>query len=341
MTTALYSPVKNEASFNEMGFYIEDLKILKQIDESSFATNSIMKLIEVNPKQLLAYFYGRSLFAAVLVRMRNGIVIFTGGTDQISPAVYSGIQLLRNRIFAVACVVVANHILLPSSADRGEFIRILPKLKWLQKKLITHPHSVVAPLVRNVDRKFDTQAISAVSVCWLGNETNPKRKGLDRVLILISALTKKGLNASVTIVGGGEPGRAYLQSLADQLSISEKVQFLGNISDNEKNELFRNHDFYLQLSRFEGFGMAAVEALLSGQVVIHSNRGGLSDSIGDCGLIVDAHELDEISPDESFIDDFLNLLRLFKRDENEIQKREHRFSRESRVRAVKACGFHG
>lgn len=43
--------------------------------------------------------------------------------------------------------------------------------------------------------------------------------------------------------------------------------------------------YFFQLSKYEGFGLAALEALASGNIIIHSNAGGLKYVVGDNGLI--------------------------------------------------------
>ena len=340
MSIALYSPVKDTSSFTEMGFYVEDLKALRQINGRTRATNSIKDLIKANPKQLLAYIYGQSLIAAILIKLRGGSVIFTGGTDQISSEVYSGTALMRNRTFAIGCALVARYILVPSSADKMELHNILPRWQRLQRKIIVQPHSVNVPSDRVSNRVFDKNRISAISICWLGNEANPKRKGLDRAIKLISVLNENGIPASLTVVGGGEAGRAYLAELALSLHVSEHIHFTGLVSEERKFEYLKTHDYYLQLSRYEGFGVAAAEALFAGLVVVHSNNGGLSDSIGESGVVIDCSELDEDPMGNGFLFEFMKRLESSERNELQILDRERKFSRSERIRAFRDCGFH-
>ena len=44
-----------------------------------------------------------------------------------------------------------------------------------------------------------------------------------------------------------------------------------NVSEKEKNWLFKNCEFFIQPSKYEGFGMTIVEAILEKKTIICSN----------------------------------------------------------------------
>ena len=53
--------------------------------------------------------------------------------------------------------------------------------------------------------------------------------------------------------------------------------------------------FYFMLSTYEGFGIAAIEALTAGCCLIHSGRGGLKDAAGEMGVQVDIEDLESLT----------------------------------------------
>ena len=69
-----------------------------------------------------------------------------------------------------------------------------------------------------------------------------------------------------------------LEQLIQKLKITNKVIFTGEIEEDKKITLLKNNRYYFQLSTYEGFGIAALEALAAGNIVIHSGKGGLNDS---------------------------------------------------------------
>jgi glycosyltransferase involved in cell wall biosynthesis len=75
-------------------------------------------------------------------------------------------------------------------------------------------------------------------------------------------------------VGGEEPGCPE-RALATQLGVAEHVRFLGSLPD--AREALWAADAYVMPSRFEGFSIAALEALAVGLPAIVSDAPGLRD----------------------------------------------------------------
>ncbi len=89
-------------------------------------------------------------------------------------------------------------------------------------------------------------------------------------------------NVHLAIVGTG-CNLGKLQLLADTLGVSERVQFLGIRRD--VPHLLKTADIYVQSSRWEGFGIAALEAMASGLPVVASDVPGLAEVVGEGGLL--------------------------------------------------------
>jgi glycosyltransferase involved in cell wall biosynthesis len=92
-------------------------------------------------------------------------------------------------------------------------------------------------------------------------------------------------NVSVVLIGDG-PTRLELEGFSEKLNISNRVHFLGRRED--VPEILAIGDIYVQSSNWEGFGIAAVEAMASGLPIIASNVPGLCDVVGTAGLLFDA-----------------------------------------------------
>lgn len=92
-------------------------------------------------------------------------------------------------------------------------------------------------------------------------------KGCD---ILLRAISK--VNASLSLVGEG-PLLAELQSLASELGISNRVRFLGRVSDEQLAVMYKTSSIFVLPSTLptECFGLVQVEAMLNGKPVINTN----------------------------------------------------------------------
>lgn len=287
MNVCFYSAVEDDGLFERVGFYRDDIAALKKGGAQVVAAKSLGELFRSRPEMIVGYFYTKSIFAALFGRLVGARVILTGGADQISPVLLSGGRLFVHRVFAFFCLVLAHRILVSCTDDLINFKRLCFGLASLEKKLELENHVVIPsplPRVINGDRigKFD-----AFTLCWMGTVSNVRRKGVDRAVRLIGLLKEIGVNASLNIAGSDGPGRVFIENLVKELDLVEQVHMLGPISDDEKNRRFRRGHVYLQLSEYEGFGVAAAEAFFSGMVVVHSNMGGLSDVIGHHGLVLD------------------------------------------------------
>lgn len=89
-------------------------------------------------------------------------------------------------------------------------------------------------------------------------------------------------NAHLLIAGVGPDIESH-QDLAKDLGISDRVHFLGQRTD--VPGLMRKADIFVQSSRFEGFGIAALEAMASGLPVVASRVPGLAELVEGAGIL--------------------------------------------------------
>jgi rhamnosyl/mannosyltransferase len=92
-------------------------------------------------------------------------------------------------------------------------------------------------------------------------------KGVD---VLLRAM--KGLDAETVIVGDG-PRLMSLMALAADLGVSDRVRFVGDVSDAELQAWYHACDLLVlpSVSRQEAFGMVQLEAMLCGHPVISTS----------------------------------------------------------------------
>ncbi len=101
--------------------------------------------------------------------------------------------------------------------------------------------------------------------------------------IAIKACNQLGLKLKVF-------GRDFANNLADLKSISDKnIEFLGEITNDEKNKLLQSAKAFIFCSEHEDFGIAPVEAMAAGCPVVAYASGGVTETIidGKTGILFD------------------------------------------------------
>ncbi|MFZ0866159.1 MAG: glycosyltransferase [Candidatus Sulfotelmatobacter sp.] len=90
-------------------------------------------------------------------------------------------------------------------------------------------------------------------------------------------------DADLVLVGDGEL-RAQLECLAETLGLARRIHFLGRRTD--VAELLKMADIYVHPPAFEGFGIAAAEAMAAGRPIVATNVPGLAQVVGDAAVLV-------------------------------------------------------
>lgn len=113
-------------------------------------------------------------------------------------------------------------------------------------------------------------------------------KNYSTAIEAFSLLCSKNDSDLLYCIAGAGKLESALKNQAIQLGVSERVRFLGEVSD--ISALMKNADVFFMPSSREGFGIAAVEAMASGLPVVASNLPGIGDVVGrhqQCGILVD------------------------------------------------------
>lgn len=97
--------------------------------------------------------------------------------------------------------------------------------------------------------------------------------------VIIRALAKVEKQYIYYAICGKGPLRGYLEKLAQELGVSERVKFLGFRKDIP--ELCNTADISAFPSRIEGLGLAGIEAMAAGVPLVSSNVHGILDYVID------------------------------------------------------------
>lgn len=119
-----------------------------------------------------------------------------------------------------------------------------------------------------------------------------ENKSIDTLLRAFSRASSK-YNNFVLKIGGDGPEKLYLEKLAKQLNINDKVFFLGKLDRLRVIDEMLDANVFTLSSRYETFGVVAVEAMACGLPVISTRCGGPESIVNDRnGLLVPTQDED-------------------------------------------------
>lgn len=214
--------------------------------------------------------------------------------------VQSGISLksLPFGLLVLKPIVIIHHNMLPVSwSSIG--------IRMLLKRWATHlvfnvavssavardiPSSKKIVIYNPFEPHFDIEftAKNKYNLLFVGRLVSVK--GCD---VALRALSKLNGMYKLTVCGDG-PELEELMKLTSKLNITDRVEFKGWVNHDELAYIAKEASIQLIPSRYEPFGIVALEAIAANCAVVASNTGGLPEAVGSCGILVpkdDPHAL--------------------------------------------------
>ncbi|CAB4916476.1 unannotated protein [freshwater metagenome] len=121
-----------------------------------------------------------------------------------------------------------------------------------------------------------------------------RRKGIDLLLEILPDLLDRWPELRVRIIGRDTPStemdatyrEAFLLQHADSPSVLRRVEFAGELTDDEVRSAYAGCDIFCAPSRYESFGLVLLEAMSFSKPVVACDEGGMSDLVEDNGILV-------------------------------------------------------
>jgi glycosyltransferase involved in cell wall biosynthesis len=179
----------------------------------------------------------------------------------------------------------ADHIICVSAATRGDLVRLYPE--------ITAPISVVH---HGVDPVF-TPGIPKWSdlpkqyILFVGNRD--QYKDADILLKAFAVFTSEFIGTTLLFVGGGKfttRENKLIQALGIATQVTQR-----SLPDAEMSSAYCNALFTVFPSRFEGFGLPALESMASGTATILANATSLPEVGGDAALYFESGNVADLA----------------------------------------------
>jgi glycosyltransferase involved in cell wall biosynthesis len=138
------------------------------------------------------------------------------------------------------------------------------------------PHGIQQPLFAPKTRADLGYPPDAILLTTVGRLI--PRKAVHELLAIVRDVPNPKVH--LVIIGDG-PERPKLEALAQSWQVTDRVHFLGNISDEAKFQMLNIADIYLSSTQHEGFGLVFLEAMAVGLPIVSYDNGGQVDFLVD------------------------------------------------------------
>lgn len=179
-------------------------------------------------------------------------------------------------VFYADCVICTSH------ATRNEVIQRL-RVKPEKVRVVYHGSTRMTETPREV---------ALPRMPFFVTFGHQRHKNVEACIKALAIATHREKVQARLVVVGVCPGRAALERLAASEGVSELVSMVGRVSNGELRFLYRHAIALLFLSKYEGFGLPILEAMVEGCPVIASNVYSIPEVVGQAGLLfaVDDYE---------------------------------------------------
>jgi glycosyltransferase involved in cell wall biosynthesis len=173
----------------------------------------------------------------------------------------------------------ADAIITVSDFTKRDILRLLPTVPAIKVNVI---HEAAGTQPAHAIPKSPNPDLQSPYALYVG--TFEPRKNLTT---LLHALQTTPPDLKLVVVGESGWGDNEPTRLARELNVDEKVYFAGRVSDEARDDLYRNTRVFVFPSLSEGFGLPVLEAMSLGAPVVCSNAGSLPEIAGDAAIFVD------------------------------------------------------
>jgi glycosyltransferase involved in cell wall biosynthesis len=187
-----------------------------------------------------------------------------------------------------------------------EAAKVIAVSEWMKSEVVSQfklPPGKVVEISNAVDTaKFEKSVdVAATRMKWkvqpgeklitaVGRLTS--QKGFDDLIRAFAVVQRSIPGAKLLVMGEGYL-RGELEALANGEGVAARITFAGFVSDDDLVDAIKSSDMVAVPSRFEPFGIIALEAMAAGVPIVVSRVGGLAEIVEDD---VDGLEVDPNSP---------------------------------------------
>jgi glycosyltransferase involved in cell wall biosynthesis len=189
-----------------------------------------------------------------------------------------------------------DHIVAVSESTKRDTMQHL----GVPEDKITVVYEAANPIFRQVDRELARQevrnrhGIDGPFVLFVS--TIEPRKNVPTLLRALWQLMEcYKLDVRLVLAGGKGWLSEDAFAVVQELKLDSHVHFLGRVPSEDLLYLYNAAEVLAHPAFYEGFGLPPLEAMACGLPVVVSNVASLPEVVGDAGLLIDPHDVDELT----------------------------------------------
>ncbi len=280
-TACFFCKTNNLGDFRRTEFLSYDVQMLEDL---GFDVHIATKLSQLRPADLyFVWWWTWAFFPVVYASLLRRPSLITG----VFNTWMYGERNWMHRAMHRFAVRHADANVFVSRFELDETTRLLP---------INNPHFSACAVDTNVYRPAECPESSTIlTIAKMITPSGSKRKCIPEIIKSAPIVHREHPEARFVIAGEHGPYFANLARLVQDLGASEYVELRGSIAKDVKISLMQECALYLQPSRYEGFGLAVLEAMSCGMPVVTSPVGAVPHTVGDTALLVDGTSPESIA----------------------------------------------
>lgn len=282
-----FAPVLDRRALELHEYYTQDIDILRSL---GFTVTIATRWCDIpwNAECYFVWWWTWAFLPLLKAQVRHKPVVITGVFNYHSPLPgrdYHGRPWWQRLLLRYALYHASANIFV-SQMEYEAMTRELGVHNAHYIPLTTEPHLYTPG---------ESQPQELVLTIAGMRKVSAERKCVSEVIRAIPLVLQK--HPTIRFVVAGEQGTSYpdLWALTQKLGVEHAVEFPGIISQERKIALMQRCLVYLQPSIYEGFGLAILEAMSCGAVVVSSPVGAVPEVVGDTGVLVDGRSPEMIA----------------------------------------------
>ncbi|MFA7254201.1 MAG: glycosyltransferase family 1 protein [Patescibacteria group bacterium] len=237
--------------------------------------------------------YIQPLYMMPLFAPKNNISVVHDLAWAKFPHAYSKSEIMIQKLAIQNAISRAKHIVCVSDSTRNDLIKLYPKAR--KKATVIYPsynegfcYQIAKP--KNVIKSEGPYFLFAGRV--------EERKNIIKIVEAFKLL-KDHSDLPHKLVIAGKPGYNFeiiLNTInRDFKDVLPFLIFPGYVQSEDMPHLFAGAEAFLYPTLYEGFGLAALDAMSAGIPVITSNKSSMPEAVGDSAVLVDPADAKEIA----------------------------------------------